>query len=58
MNADNAESDASPTAAEVGEAFSKWAMKNEIQEPPLDWKWFGEIVRWSGAPSYEREDES
>lgn len=31
--------------AEVAAAFVAWAAKNEIAEPPLDWAWFGEIVR-------------
>ena len=34
---------------EVGRAVREWAMKNEVAEPPLDWAWLGEIIRWSGA---------
>ena len=33
--------------AGVGAKFAEWAAKNEIAEPPLDWAWFGEIVRWT-----------
>lgn len=32
-------------AAEAANAFVEWGRKNEIAEPPLDWKWFGEIAR-------------
>lgn len=31
--------------AEVANSFVRWADKNEIAEPPLDWAWFGEIAR-------------
>lgn len=41
--------------AEVGTKFAEWAFKNEIAEPPLDWAWYGEVVRWTGSPAYEQE---
>lgn len=44
------EGEGNPSGAEVGAAFTAWASKNEIGPVPLDWAWFGEIVRWSGAP--------
>lgn len=31
--------------AEAANAFVRWAYKAEIDEPPLDWGWFGEIAR-------------
>lgn len=31
--------------AEVANAFMAWAAANEVAEPPLDWAWFGEILR-------------
>lgn len=31
--------------ARAANAFVEWAHKNEIDEPPLDWAWFGEIAR-------------
>ena len=43
--------------AEVANAFVAWAAKNEIAEPPLDWKWFGEIAR-RYSPLYGGGDDS